>query len=142
MWYEEILWAKKNKQIQIASVNFNFAQSKDGINWKEKDIQRIDAFNNICLFSRPTVIIKNGTYKMWYSMKQNNKYRIGYAESKNGIEWSRKDNKAGIGLSKSGWDSDEIEYPFVFEHEEKTYMLYNGNSYGKSGFGLAKLTEI
>jgi hypothetical protein len=32
-----------------------------------------------------------------------------------------------------------IEYPFVFSHEGTTYMLYNGNGYGKSGFGYAIL---
>ena len=32
-----------------------------------------------------------------------------------------------------------IEYPFVFDHDGSRYMLYNGNGYGKTGFGLAVL---
>jgi len=32
-----------------------------------------------------------------------------------------------------------VEYPFVFEHNGLRYMLYNGNSYGKTGFGIAVL---
>ena len=42
-----------------------------------------------------------------------------------------------IDVSLVGWDSEMIEYPFVFEHKNKRYMLYNGNHYGKTGFGIA-----
>jgi hypothetical protein len=35
-----------------------------------------------------------------------------------------------------------IEYPFVFDHDGHRYMLYNGNEYGKSGFGLAVLDNV
>ena len=31
-----------------------------------------------------------------------------------------------------------ICYPFVLEHKGEIYMLYNGNQYGKEGFGIAK----
>jgi hypothetical protein len=48
---------------------------------------------------------------------------------------------AGIGLSTEGWDSEMIEYPFVFDHNGDRYMLYNGNGYGKTGFGLAVLSH-
>jgi hypothetical protein len=30
-----------------------------------------------------------------------------------------------------------IGYPFVFEHQGKKYMLFNGNDYGRDGFGYA-----
>ena len=46
---------------------------------------------------------------------------------------------SGIDVSKTGWDSEMICYPFVFEHKGNKYMLYNGNDYGKDGFGLAVL---
>ena len=32
-------------------------------------------------------------------------------------------------------------YPYVFEYNDKLYMLYNGNGYGKTGIGLAVLEE-
>ena len=34
-----------------------------------------------------------------------------------------------------------IEYPFVFDHKGQRFMLYNGNGYGKTGFGMAVLTN-
>jgi hypothetical protein len=75
---------------------------------------------------------------MWYSFRGLS-YRIGYAESDNGISWTRCDSLAGIDVSKSGWDSEMIEYPFVFDHKGERFMLYNGNGYGKTGFGIAVL---
>jgi len=64
-------------------------------------------------------------------------YRIGYAESKDGYQWVRKDNEVGINVSPSGWDSESMAYPHVFTHSGKKYMLYSGNNFGKGGFGLA-----
>ena len=49
------------------------------------------------------------------------------------------DGSVGIDLSPDGWDSEMIEYPAVFDHKGSRYMLYNGNDYGRTGFGLAIL---
>lgn len=73
---------------------------------------------------------------MWYSHRGNH-YRIGYARSENGEDWTRYDNDVGIDVTPGDWDGEMIEYPFVFEHKERRYMLYNGNGFGLSGFGLA-----
>jgi len=34
-----------------------------------------------------------------------------------------------------------ICYPYVFKHKGRFYMLYCGNGYGKTGFGLAVLED-
>jgi hypothetical protein len=90
--------------------------------------------------SRPFVIKENGIYKMWYSFRGES-YRIGYAESLDALHWERKDSEVGITVSEEGWDSETVEYPFIFEHKSKRYMLYNGNQYGKTGFGLAVFNQ-
>ncbi len=77
---------------------------------------------------------------MWYSYKGAN-YRIGYAESDDGLVWRRLDSQVGIDVSSSGWDSEMIEYAYVFEHGGTKYMLYNGNDYGRDGIGLAIADE-
>ena len=124
--------------------NIKYASSNDGINWDQTGQVAIDFKDHYeYAISRPCVI-KDGLndFKMWYSyraQKEIDTYRIGYAESKNGINWVRKDDYAGIDVSNSGWDSGMICYPHVFDHKEKRYMLYNGNDYGKTGFGLAVL---
>jgi hypothetical protein len=77
-------------------------------------------------------------YRMWYCYR-GDRYRIGYAESPDGLVWQRKDEQAGIDVSSEGWDSEMLAYPHVFDHEGQRYMLYNGNDYGKTGIGLAVL---
>jgi len=44
-----------------------------------------------------------------------------------------------IDVSEEGWDSEMLAYPFFYKHNEKVYMFYNGNGFGKSGFGYAEL---
>ena len=56
-------------------------------------------------------------------------YRIGYAWSKDLTDWERNDGKAGIDISKEGWDSEMIEYAAVIPFKDKYYMFYNGNNY-------------
>ena len=79
-------------------------------------------------------------YKMWFSHrghKNYTTYRIGYAESLDGINWERNDDQSGINISETGWDSESQCYPYLVEHENFRYMLYNGNNYGMTGLGYA-----
>ncbi|MEZ4852011.1 MAG: hypothetical protein R3B93_26090, partial [Bacteroidia bacterium] len=66
-------------------------------------------------------------------------YRLGYAWSEDLKNWYREDDKAGIALSSEGWDSEMMCYPHIFEVDGKAYLLYNGNKFGRFGFGLAEL---
>lgn len=119
--------------------HIKYAQSSNGVHWSRDGTVAIDfAGPHEYAISRPSVLRDGGTWKMWFSCR-GDAYRIGYAESTDGIRWQRKDDEAGIDISVEGWDSEMIEYPFVFDHRGSRYMLYNGNAYGKTGFGLAVL---
>jgi predicted GH43/DUF377 family glycosyl hydrolase len=121
--------------------HIKYAESKEGINWIRNGVVSIDFKSKYeYAIARPCVLKEDGIYKMWYSYRASEKaetYRIGYAESKEGIKWQRKDDEVGIDVSESGWDSEMICYAHVFNHKGKKYMLYNGNGYGKTGIGLA-----
>ena len=92
-------------------------------------------------FGRPYVVEQSGLYKMFYSIRHiaPRAYGLGYAESKDGINWQRKDEEMGLKTSENGWDSDSIEYSAVIEIKGKTYCFYNGNDFGGTGFGVAEL---
>ena len=83
---------------------------------------------------------EKGLYRMWYCYRGAS-YRIGYAESADGLDWTRMDARAGIDLAPEGWDSEMLAYPFVFDHAGRRYLFYNGNGYGRSGLGWAVLDD-
>ncbi len=139
MWYgSNLSWGSTEKD--MAHV-FKYAESKDGLHWDRKGIVAVPLKGDgEFALSKPCVVKDNGVYKMWYAFRGKG-YRIGYAESVDGIKWERMDEKAGIDVSLSGWDSETIEYGYVFDHKDERYMLYNGNAYGRTGFGLAVLEK-
>jgi hypothetical protein len=125
------------------------ATSDDGINWLKlsKDLVESKVEENEAQAS-PDVFFYEGKYHMFfcyrYSVDFRNKekgYRIGYASSDDLLHWARDDAKVGIDVSQSGWDSEMISYPHVFELDGNVYMLYLGNEVGRFGFGLARLED-
>ena len=77
---------------------------------------------------------------MFYGFGSGKKpYQLGYAESNDGENWSRQDSKLGLHLSTTGWDSEMMAYPCVIKVGDRTFMFYNGNDYGRYGFGYAEL---
>jgi hypothetical protein len=141
MWYASIdQWDLQESGEVKHFYNIKYAESFDGINWDRKTQIAINYENDDeYAFGRPFVMRCGDSYKMWYCFR-GSYYKIGYAESEDGFNWKRIDN-SGFGLKPSltGWDEEMVAYPFVFKYKKTNYMLYNGNGYGKTGIGLAKL---
>lgn len=124
-----------------------YAISDDAINWKPSGKLILNPENEFVAHCKPTIIKYNDIYHMWFSKRGShnfrisgaNSYRLGYAYSTDLINWIRDDTKAGIDVSEEGWDSEMICYPHIVKNEEKYLMFYNGNGFGKSGFGYAEL---
>lgn len=95
----------------------------------------------------PTVFEWDGRYHMIFCFRDTfgfrtdpmRGYRLGYAYSDNLVDWTRDDAALGFERSDSGWDADMECYPHVFEMKGRHYLLYNGNEFGRYGFGLAVL---
>lgn len=141
MWYgSTISWDAGNGEMLHV---IKSAISANGHDWKTEGLALPYQLGSAQAFSKPAVVAdrETGAYSMWFSYRgaAGSSYRIGYARSSNGMDWELANAEAGITVSTSGWDSEMIEYPHVFDHAGRRYMLYNGNGYGKSGFGLAVL---
>lgn len=125
------------------SATIGCAESADGIDWKivKSDCISLDYSKEFSV-GRPWVVKKEKGYSMFYSVRYVDKlYRLGYAESTDGLNWTRKDNEIGIDVSESGWDSEMICYPAVISVKGETYLFYNGNNNGATGFGVAQLVK-
>lgn len=142
MWYGSTLrWDAGNGEMLHV---IKSARSVNGYDWSCFGPGLPYALGMAQAFSRPTVRASDdGSFDMWFSYRSGTgtAYRIGRARSTDGEHWALDLEHAGIDVSASGWDADMIEYPFVFDHNGKAYMLYNGNGYGRSGFGLAVWSE-
>jgi hypothetical protein len=125
------------------------AVSRDGFVWEKEEARqiiddRLDAEESQAL---PTVARIGDRYHMIFCYRQStdfrvNKergYRLGHAWSHDLRQWTRDDAGVGIEVSVSGWDSDMQCYPNLFECDGREYLLYNGNEFGRHGFGIAIL---
>ncbi|MEO8769680.1 MAG: hypothetical protein ABI402_06340 [Ferruginibacter sp.] len=145
MWYLSCIgWETIETQVEPL-YNIKYAESNDGINWIQTGKVAIELIGNEGGLVSASVIKEHGIYKMWFGKRKKagyrenivNGYRIGYAESGDGINWVRKDEQAGIDISADGWDSAMISYPYVVKIDDTLIMFYNGNGFGKSGIGYA-----
>jgi predicted GH43/DUF377 family glycosyl hydrolase len=146
MWYcSGTNWHLINDKFEH-TYDIKYAHSSNGKNWTQTGIIAIKQLNEFEAVTKPAVIKIDGTYHMWYCYRGSKDfrdgeegYKIGYATSSDAVNWTRKDKDAGITTSEKGWDSKMIAYPEVIRINNKLLLLYNGNHFGKDGFGYAEL---
>lgn len=126
-----------NKTLPVYDIRY--MESSDGIHFPENGQVALPNFGTEHRVGRPYVIKRNGRYFMFFGASTPTvTYRLAYAVSKDGNRWERRDD-LGFTYAADEFDSDMSAYPAVIELEGTTYMIYNGNDYGKAGFGYAKL---
>ncbi|MDA8106809.1 MAG: hypothetical protein M0Z71_15705 [Nitrospiraceae bacterium] len=125
------------------------ATSSNGINWIKEEARQIisDRLGPEESQALPTVIEVDGRHHMFFCYRQSfdfrenssRSYRIGHAWSDDLLNWARDDENPLLDVTQDDWDSDMVCYPHVFQYEGEVFLLYNGNEFGRSGFGLAVL---
>ncbi len=136
MWYgSNTAWGARKEDMRHL---IKYAESTDGIHWTRNNTIAID-FDGLDEYAicKPCVRKDRDRCHMWFCAR-GKAYRIYHAESHDGITW-RRTVEPVIDVSDSGWDSEMVEYPFVFDHKSDRYMLYAGNGFGRTGFGIAVL---
>jgi hypothetical protein len=146
MWYcSGTNWHEVNGKLEH-TYDIKYATSDDGLNWRQNNQPVIIQKDKFEAITKPTVIEIGGKFHMWYCYRGtfdfrggSDAYKMGYADSLDLVTWKRQDHLAGIDLSQDGWDSEMIAYPATIKIGNETFMFYNGNSFGKKGFGYAQL---
>jgi hypothetical protein len=137
MWYVSASEWRATRTGPRHYYNLRYAESADGLVWHRDGRACVDYANDReYAFARPCVMRDADRFKMWYAVR-GDRYRIGYAESADGIGWSRLDDVAGLDPAGDEWESEMVEYPWIFDDGGRRFMLYNGNDYGRTGIGLA-----
>jgi hypothetical protein len=145
MWYTHYRPWLKTAMGYRPNYDIRYAWSSNGLDWQFGN-QCIAPANDNEALATPCVRKVDGKYHMWYSYRpgideagKSGPYRIGYAHSDDGRNWTRADNEMTMGVSATGWDSEMICYPDVLQTEHGTIMFYCGNNYGRDGFGYAEI---
>lgn len=127
----------------VPSYDIKMVESDDLLNWStSKAISSISLQGDEYGLTTPNVFVTENGYEMTYAIRSISKgYRMGYATSPDGINWTRLDNQMQIDISESGWDSEMVCFGNIFKVKNKTYMFYCGNHYGMAGMGYAELQE-
>lgn len=130
--------------------DIKIAQSKNGLgNWKPLNISAVSLKEGEGGISKASVLNIEGRYYMWYSTRMESdyrensdrSYRIKCSVSDDLINWEESE-KFGLDIDiNSEWDNIMVEYPEVFEYDNDIHLLYNGNKFGETGIGYARLKK-
>jgi predicted GH43/DUF377 family glycosyl hydrolase len=119
--------------------NIKVAYSSDGLVWERSGEVVLDFKSPIeTALARPYVIVENGVWRMWVTRRVG-EYAIAYAESDDGISWTRKDELYGLMPTGQGDERTMTEYSAVIRDSGNLWMFYNGDEYGKAGILLARM---
>lgn len=142
MWYisgTEWVPGKTEAEAPTHYYSIKHATSDDGIVWQINDRLCLPYLDNEHAIARPVVMPIDGGYRMIYSARRlGETYRIYSASSADGLSWQR-DSLPMIDVAASGWDSEMVCYGSRLDNPSSKFLLYNGNAYGKDGFGAARL---
>lgn len=125
------------------------ATSGDGVHWTKEEARQIvaDRLGPDESQALPTVTEIDGRHHMFFCYRQSSDfrtnagrgYRIGHAWSDDLQNWTRDDDQIPLAVEPGAWDGDMQCYPHVFKVDDRICLLYNGNEFGRHGFGLALL---
>lgn len=143
-WVRETPDAPPDRVYKIAH-----ATSLDGIAWERADGQTIlpDRLGRDECQALPSVAWHDGRWHMAFCFRDahgfrqdgSRAYRLGYAWSDDLETWTRDDTVLAAPREPGAWDARMQCYPHLFVHEGALHLLYNGNAFGRHGFGLARV---
>ncbi len=119
-----------------SNVGIDYAESVDGVHWSKHQGHVIVPKAEETGVQEPSVIY-DGKYKMWFNASlPGDKYKIGYAESDDGINWSVSDSYVFEG-DQASWEKGNATNPEVLLLNGKYYMWYAGGPTWKIGLATS-----
>ncbi len=135
MWYGTHLeWGAHQSDMSHA---IRGAASTDGLEWRRDAHICLPPQGQEIATVRPSVRrCDDGGFEMHFAARTlEGPYSIGRATSADGRGWQRV--AAGIAANPGGWEAGAVTYPATFEQLGRRWLLFNGQGYGATGFGIA-----
>lgn len=144
-WYLSCVGWQEVAGRQEPLYHFKYAESQDGIQWRREGAVCLELRDDEAGLAKASVLRDRDGYRMWYSARglvgyrtdPRTSYRIGYATSRDGLTWTRSVAPRGLDPGPEHWDNEMAAYPHVVRHGRKLFLFYNGNGFGRTGFGYA-----
>ncbi len=144
MWYcAGTGWLKVGEKYEH-TYDIKYARSNDGIRWHTTGEVAVAQADEGEALTRPWILRSSEGYAMWFCRRGSHDFRdgseaytLGFASSPDAARWQRDDGRAGLTPSTSDWDSRMLAYPAVLAVDGQLLMFYNGNEFGREGFGVA-----
>ena len=131
-----------------------YATSRDGVEWERRNggdpvlsAGRVGGRNEIYVYN-VMVMLEDGVFRMWYSaaldVDSSGRFArhgsaIVYAESRDGVEWTRDDAVTLLSGDKGEQDAYACFAPYVVRREDGLWMYYSmGSAYQRYQTGLAR----
>lgn len=138
MWYTSLNVSHWN--IGLDRFRLRYATSSNGIDWSRlngwSSTIGADAWASSSSWDKGgiargiSVIFKDNKYHLWYSgtdesdLTRNPFWRIGYATSTNGINWTKQNNGNPVIVPTTPWELSNVSYPNVIFEDGKYKMWY------------------
>jgi predicted GH43/DUF377 family glycosyl hydrolase len=119
--------------------------SPDGLHWPDEGrtiIPITDSDEHG--FGRPWLFEKDdGGYELCYSVRRVSfaAYRLGWATSTDGLNWTRRDAEFGLDVTPGSFDGQAVMYAALVKVRGRTFCFYNGDDFGAEGFAAAILED-
>jgi len=137
MWYTSINstnWASGYDRFRL-----RYATSLDGVNWTEFDDWvlkgNLNDWDSGGIARGVSVLYQNGTYHLWYAATNNKDltinpfWRIGYATSTDGLNWTKQNGNTPVIQPDSDWELNNVSYPHVI-FENGVYRMWYATGAG------------
>ena len=131
-----------------SNTRIGYAISEDGIHWTKDSLNPVldlgpsGSWDDTHVVA-PWVLFDGANFRMWYHGHDGSSFRIGYATSEDGIEWTKDALNPILDLGPLGsWDDRHVETPVVLMLDDTTfYMWYAGNDGSNTRIGLATSSD-
>jgi len=129
--------------VPYPSYRMAMLESPDGLSFPNREIWiDFSPGNGVYRIGRPRYFRHHNISYLFYTYGTLDKgYHSGIATSTDLQSWEQTPTK-GLEPTGTGWDGNCVCYPAPILINSKWYIFYNGNDYGKTGFGVAELESL
>lgn len=152
LWYVSGLgWSHRAGELRGEPVyNIRRTHSADGISWRDQgELMLGDDRITENVVARPWVLRTSEAAEVWYSARASHGFRDGAPgayriwHGRMSGDDRRVEDVSAIAYAnppaRGEWDGEMQAYGAVARHGDDFMMLYNGNGFGRTGFGYARL---